>query len=194
MNSFVHELFSDLNPSEMSLKKGDAVFRQNADVVNMYYVKSGRVKLHRDAIDGSSVILHVAFPGDLLAEASLFSPRYRCTSFADAKTELSCVKKIELLTVLERKPMLVMELLANYSHQICHLRAINELKNIRSAKERVLAFLKNAADVNGEVNLAISLKDTAYFIGLTHESFYRALKVLVASQQISRENGVIFVI
>ena len=194
MTSFVYELFSDLNPSDVSLKKGDAVFRQNAVVDNMYYVKSGRVKLHRDAIDGSSVILHVAFPGDLLAEASLFSAKYRCTSFADEKTELSCVKKIELLTVLEKKPKLVMKLLASYSHQINHLRAINELKNIRSARERVLAFLKNSADVNGEVNLAISLKDTAYFIGLTHESFYRALKVLVESRQISRKKGMIIVL
>ena len=58
----------------------------------------------------------------------------------------------------------------------------------------MLDFLKNSADVNGEVNLAISLKDTAYFIGLTHESFYRALKVLVESRQISRKKGMIIVL
>lgn len=58
------------------------------------------------------------------------------------------------------------------------LRAINEIKNISSAKARILAFIKNEMDDNQELHLNIVLKDVAYKIGLAHETFYRELKKL----------------
>ena len=78
-----------------------------------------------------------------------------------------------------------------YANQIKNLRAINEIKNIRSAKERTLAFLRNEMDVNSEVKLSISLKDVAYRIGLSHEAFYRTLRDLEKTKLIIRHKQII---
>lgn len=83
------------------------------------------------------------------------------------------------------------QLLTLYAHQLKNLRAINEIKNIRSATERTLAFLKNEMNINKEIKLSISLKEAAYRIGLSHEAFYRALKILEKTKQISRHERLI---
>jgi len=157
----------------------------------MYFIKEGRLKLQRETSEGFTIIQHVAFKGEVIAEASLFSQDYHCSAVADTNTEVSYLRKIDLGNYLEKNPTAMRRLLVLYANQIKNLRAINEIKNIRSAKERTLAFLRNEMDGNSEVKLSISLKDVAYRIGLSHEAFYRALKSLEKSNQISRHKQVI---
>ncbi len=60
------------------------------------------------------------------------------------------------------------------------------MKNIRSANERILSYIKTNANENQELRLNLSLKDIAYKIGLAHETFYRELKILEALGEIKR--------
>jgi len=191
MNHFFNKIFTDLNSSKLSLKKGESLFLQNAAVVNMYYISAGRLTLQRDTVDGSPVVLHVAFSGEIIAEASLFSKENHCSAIADTRTEVSYVRKTDLIAFLEKDPVAMRQLLILYAHQIRSLRAINEIKNIRSATQRTLAFLRNEMDAKKEVKLSISLKDVAYRIGLSHETFYRTLKSLENNKQISRHGRLI---
>jgi CRP-like cAMP-binding protein len=191
MNYSFKKVFSDLKPANLSLKKSDILFLQNDEILNMYFIKAGRLKLQRETIEGFSVIQHIAFKGEVIAEASLFSQDYHCSAVADTSTEVSYLRKIDLLNYLEKNPTAMRQLLVLYANQIKNLRAINEIKNIRSAKERTLAFLRNEMDANSEVKLSISLKDVAYRIGLSHEAFYRTLKDLEKTQLIIRHKQLI---
>ena len=191
MNHFFKEIFSDLKSASLSLKKGDMLFLQNDEVLNMYFIKAGRLKLQRETLEGFTVIQHVAFKGEVIAEASLFSQDYHCLAIADTSTKVSYLRKIDLSNYLEKNPTAMRRLLVLYANQIKNLRAINEIKNIRSAKERTLAFLRNEMDANSEVKLSISLKDVAYRIGLSHEAFYRTLKDLEKTQLIIRHKQLI---
>jgi len=186
MNDAFKKILSDLKTENLSLKKNDILFLQNDKVLNMYFIKAGRLKLQRETLEGFQVIQHIAFKGEVIAEASLYSQRYHCSAIADTKSEISYLRKIDLLNYFEKNPGAMSQLLMLYAHQIKSLRAINEIKNIRSAKERTLAFLRNEMDAECEVKLSISLKDVAYRIGLTHETFYRTLKELEKAQRIIR--------
>lgn len=186
MNCFFKEIISCFKLTSLSLKKGDILFLQNNEIFNMYFIKAGRLKLQRETIEGFSVIQHIAFRGEVVAEASLFSQNYHCSAVADMSTEVGYLRKIDLLNYLEEKPAAMKKLLALYANQIINLRIINEVKNIRSAKDRTLAFLRNEMDENCEVKLSISLKDMAYRIGLSHETFYRTLKDLEREKNIMR--------
>ena len=191
MNPFQKIIFPDIKSTNSFIKKGDRLFLQNDEVQNMYFIQSGRIKLQRETLEGCSVIQHVAFKEEMIAEASLFSKKYHCSAIADKETEVSCLKKEDMLKHLEKNPSTMKQLLRLYAHQIMNLRTINEIKNIRSAQERTLAFLKNEMNKEGEVKLSISLKDAAYIIGLSHESFYRALKSLEETKQIIRHHKLI---
>jgi CRP/FNR family transcriptional regulator len=191
MDYFSKERFPGLKSGSLSIKKGDILFFQNDEVLNMYFIKTGRLKLQRETVEGFTVIQHVAFSGEIIAEASLFSESYHCSAIADMSTEVSYLRKIDLLNDLEKNSIATKQLLVLYANQIMNLRAINEIKNIRSAKERTLAYLKNEMNENGEVEFSISLKDVAYRIGLSHEAFYRTLSRLEKTKKITRHENLI---
>jgi|TARA_R110001583_G_scaffold178457_5_gene334372 CRP-like cAMP-binding protein len=191
MNHFFEEILSDLKSKALSLKKGGMLFLQNDETINMYFIKEGRLKLQRETLEGLTIIQHVAFKGEIIAEASLFSQNYHCSALADTNTDVSYIRKIDLLNYLDRNPTAMRQLLVLYADQIKNLRALNEIKNIRSAKERTLAFLRSEMDANSEVKLSISLKDVAYRIGLSHEAFYRTLKDFETTKLIIRHKQLI---
>ncbi len=181
-----HHFPSELKIKSLNLSKGESLFDQGDVVSNIYLIKSGRIKLTRHIIDGSSLILHIGNVGEIIAEASMFSKKYHCTALCDQNSEVSFVNKQDLLQLLAQKPEEMMRLLALFSRQIRDLRSINEIKNIRSANERILSYIRSNLDENKRMSLQVSLKDMAHYIGLAHETFYRELKKLEASGQISR--------
>ncbi len=179
---------ANLNSTKIMLEKGEVLFQQGSPVVCFYIIKSGGVKLTRMTIEGSLVVVHVAYTGETIAEASLFSSVYHCSAVADCKVEIDAIKKSDLLHYLEQRPAVMMQLMMQLAHQVRALRTISEIKNIRSAKERVLAFIKSEMNDNGEFNFSLSLKDTAHQIGLAHETFYRVLKQLEDKDEIERKD------
>lgn len=182
------KLPSTLKPQSLLLDKGDVLFNQGDNVSNLYFIQKGKIKLIRNAIDGHPVVLHVGQQGEAIAEASLFSNQYHCSAIVDSRCELSFAKKEDLLQLLQTHPEVMIDLLAVFSRQIRDLRAINEIKNIRSAKERILSFIRTNIDENREMRLNISLKDMAQKIGLAHETFYRELKKLEDSGELQRNS------
>jgi CRP-like cAMP-binding protein len=192
--SFLHQLPFGLHSTDICLSKGDFLFEQGTPVSKIYFIKSGQIKLIRHGTDGFSVILHTGKAGETIAEASLFSDYYHCSSIADVATQISFMKKQDVLQFLQNKPQEMMRLLAIFSQQIRDLRSLNEIKNIRSANERVLSYIISNIDNNKEMLLDVSLKDIAQKIGLAHETFYRTLKKLEQSGQIIRKKNAIKVL
>jgi len=172
------ELLNTLNPQALSVKKGDRLFQQGDAIKYLFFITSGKVKLIRDTIDGKTVLLHTGQENESIAEASLFSPQYHCSAIADSTCEIMRVRKHDILSFLEENPDAMMNLLSIFARQVRDLRTINEIKNIRLAKERILSYIRCNIDQNKEMVLKLSLKDIAHKIGLSHETFYRELKKL----------------
>lgn len=177
-----------LNPQSVFISKGDKLFKQGDCVTNIYFIKVGKIKLIRNTRDGTPIVLHIGQQGESIAEASLFSDQYHCSAIVASNSEILFTKKHVLVQFLGNNPDVMIELLALFSRQVRDLRAINEIKNIRSAKERILSFIKSNVDENNELKLNSSLKDMAHKIGLAHETFYRELKTLETSGKIHRSN------
>ena len=166
---------------------GGYLFRQGDKVGAVFVVETGRLALVRDAADGRRLMLHVARPGDSLAEAALFATAYHCDALAEIASRVAVLPKSALAMALAREPDLAREVMARLARQVQALRARLELRNVRSARERVLQMLLLAA--GGQANTVIfdrPLKDIAAEIGLTHEAFYRALAALEADGAIRR--------
>lgn len=189
--TILEDIFARLKTQSLSIDVGDKIFKQGESVSNIYYIKTGKIQLIRNTIDGTPVILHIGHQGETIAEASLFSSTYHCSAVAYSASNVLSVKKLELLNFLENNPEAMMGLLAVFSRQVRDLRALNEIKNIRSAKERILSFIKYNANENKEMSFRTSLKGIAHEIGLAHETFYRELKKLEDSGKLERTTDLI---
>ncbi len=173
-----------------SLGAGETLFRQGDKTFAIYEVERGRIQLLRHTADGRRAVLFTAGAGQSLAEAALFSPRYHCDGVAASDARVRFFRKEAVLAAFRANPDLAERFMALLARQVQSLRAQLEVRNIRSARERILRHLSLAAR-GGTVELDGSLKDLAATLGLTHEALYRAMAALERDGAIGRKGRVI---
>jgi len=173
--------------SRKTLTKGQVLFYQGDVTFAIFAVRRGQVRLVRHLVDGSTVPLYVAHDGETFSEAALFSQVYHCDAIADVDSEIEIHPKDALSQALDENPQAARTFMAHLARQIIALRSRLEIRNIRSAEDRVMQFLQLAVnETDRAVTFARPLKDIAGDIGLTHESFYRTLAKLETSGKIAR--------
>jgi len=171
-----------------SLDKGETLFHQSDSVEYIYLVRRGKIRLSRCTVDGNAVILQLATAGEMIAEASLFSDQYHCqATVEDSVAELCCFDRNKLLDALASSSDSAMQLLAIFAKQIRRQRVMLEIRNIRSAKQRIYSFFELEADAQRVVVMRQTYKDMAYQLGLAHETFYRSLKQLECEGKLTKE-------
>jgi CRP-like cAMP-binding protein len=180
---------------DRKLKSGEALFRFGDKAAGFCEVITGRVRLVRVDRAGHEIVLHVAGPGETLAEASLFSPAYHCDAIASTNAAVRIYPKAAMLRAFEKDPEAARAFAATLARQVMNLRTRIEQRNIRSARDRVRHYLGVNAGTDGRtVELQSTLKETAAELGLTHEAFYRTLAALERSGEIKRGQGKIMLL
>jgi len=179
---------------ERKLSIGDALFRSGSKTVGLYQVLEGTVCLIRTDRSGREAVLQRASTGDMLAEASLFSPTYHCDAIAKSATSVRLYPKAILLAELQRNPKSAQAFAAMLARQVMMLRTRLEQRNIHSARDRIRHFLAvNVSDDGCTVLVSGTLKELAAELGLTHEALYRTLAEMESDGEITRSEGKITV-
>jgi CRP-like cAMP-binding protein len=178
-----------LRAPRRDLAAGELLFRQGDRALAIFHVERGRLRLVRHLADGGAVTLHVARTGDGLAEAALFSGGYHCDAVAEIDSSVAVIGKAALLAGFRRDPEASLAFAADLSRQVRGLRWQLELRNIKSARERLLAWLRLQADADGVVMLDRPWTAIATELGLSHEAVYRALAALTADRKLRRQHG-----
>src|SRR6516225_9709969 len=170
----------------------EVLFEQGDRAAAIYKVESGRIRLVRRTVDDHLVILHTACRREFFAEASLFAATYHCDAVAAEPSRIRVYPKAKVMEALRTDPVLAPAFMARLAHQLQELRARMELRSIRSARERVLQYLRLRADLDRR-SIAIEgqLQDIAAEIGITREALYRTLAPLEAEESIAREGSAI---
>ena len=169
------------------LTPGELLFRQGDPAAAIYRVESGRLRLIRRTADDHFVILHTARRGEFFAEASLFADAYHCDAVAAAQSSVRVYQKEIVINALRTDPALAEAFMARLARQLQELRARMELRNIRSARDRVLQYLRLRAGIGGRsIALDSELQDIAAEIGLTREVLYRTLSALETEGHLTR--------
>ena len=189
------------NPLPASLEAGSAVrvlapgellFRQGDPAVAIYKVESGRLRLIRRTVDDHLVILHTARRGEFFAEASLFADAYHCDAVAAVPSSVRVYPKQKAMEAMRKDPALAEAFMARLARQLQELRARMELRNIRSARDRVLQYLRLRAGVQGRsIPVEGQLQDIAAEIGMTREALYRTLGALETEGHLTRTESAI---
>jgi CRP-like cAMP-binding protein len=119
-------------------------------------------------------------------KARCFSDVYRCDAIAAEPTRVRACGKAEMLAAIGDSPPTMLALLEQVTHLLRHARAMRELRNIRSADDRVLEHLCLSASKDDAVVSDRPLLEVAEDLGLTHEAYYRALATLARAGTIKR--------
>jgi CRP/FNR family transcriptional regulator, dissimilatory nitrate respiration regulator len=175
---------------ERRLVAGQMLFDQGDAAVGVYEVVSGKVRQLRVDPEGRDVVVGIAGPGEMIAEASLFSRTHDCAARAVTNAVVRLYRKATLLAQLERDPQAALSFMATLVEKILNLRIRLERRSIPSARDRVRHYLTtNVGGRERTVALPSTLKDLAAELGLTHETLYRTLSEMRAKGEIARLNG-----
>lgn len=180
-------LLAGLRSTRRRLAAGETLFRAGDAAHAIFHVAEGCVRLVRHGANGLPVTLHVAEAGGLFAEAALFSEVYHCDAVAERASVLAVYPKTALLLYLRAHPDLNLAFSAYLARQVQRLRGRVELIRLKTARERVLAFLTQAGAAERAVTIDRPLTVVASEIGLTHEALYRTLAKLERQGAIRRE-------
>ncbi|WP_218918056.1 Crp/Fnr family transcriptional regulator [Noviherbaspirillum massiliense] len=175
-----------------TLRAGTALFRQGDQPFAVFRLMSGQMRLLRVTPNGAQVPMHTVGPGELFAEASLFSPRYHCNAVATKDSTVLVYPKGEIVRQLKADPEEMWKFAAELAHRVQGLRTRLEVRQIRSAPERVLQALCLRCEASGRWKQDGTLKQFAEELGLTHEALYRALTRLEQDGRITRRTGEIW--
>lgn len=186
------DIFSELQirSRERDLAAGQSLFRAGQRTVGPYLVLSGRVRLARVDRSGRETVLFTADCGDMIAEASLFSSVYHCDAIASTAAKVRLYPKDAVLAAFKKNPDAAKAFMTRLAHQVMDLRTRMELRNIKSARDRVRHYLALHVGADGAtVAVNGTLKELAAELGLTHEALYRTLARMAAKGEIKRFDG-----
>lgn len=155
-----------------SFTVGQHLFHAGDEVKAMFVVDSGRVVLLRHGAAGDTVALQRAIGGDIVAEASLFAPRYHCDARAQTATRVHVVERAQLRARLRQDAPLAEAWAAHLARLVQQARLRSEILALRTVAARLDAWL---AGVPGATPARGEWRGVAEQIGVSPEALYREL-------------------
>lgn len=172
---------------QRELARGQVLCIKGDRVERLFSVESGRLKMFSRTSEGCAVPLYTVRSGECIAESFLFSENYPGDVIAETRSRVVGFPKSAVLDAFFDYPEVAAHFMAGLTHRFYLLQTRFELRNLPSAKLRVLEYLRHSAPAGtGQVVIDRPLKSMAEDLGLAHETFYRALAELERDGQITR--------
>ncbi|MEQ1611365.1 MAG: Crp/Fnr family transcriptional regulator [Hyphomicrobiaceae bacterium] len=166
------------------LDRGDVLFRTGASVNAMFYVVPGEVRLVRLSRAGGMVVLQRTRNG-FFAEASLAHGAYHCDAVAAVASVVLAIPRGAFGAALADEGFRV-KWFGHLGRELRRSRTQCERLTLRTARERVIHFIETEGAA-GVLQLAMTKKDWAAELGITHEALYRTLATMQKSGEISAD-------
>jgi len=171
-------MFEDIAPllegftrRELEFEAGQAVFRQEDAVRQVFFIADGLVHLVRHLASGAPLVLQRAGPGTILAEASLYSAKYHCDGTAVTQARAWAISKKELLDRLSESSKLGFAFVRRLAAELQHARFHAEVLSIRTVAARLDAWM----ELNGELPPRGEWVDLAAELGVSPAALYREM-------------------
>ena len=171
MSDDLFPLLLQLPGRHMKYSAGEAVFRMQDQVQNLHAICEGRVHLVRHQKDGTKLILQRADANAVLAEASLYSPRYHCDAIAETDSVTWAVNRSQLRRHLQQDSILSEAWSRHLAHEVQKARLHAEILSLKTVAARVDSWI----DWHGALPERGHWATIAPQIGVSPEALYREL-------------------
>lgn len=170
MSRILDQVFSEARTQ--ALPAGERLFLTGDPVQSIFLVRAGRIVLvRRNRESGAPLFLHIAGPGMMLAEASVWSPAYHCDAQALDDAEVAVIPRRWFRTEMTRNSELANAFAMDLAHALQGARLKAEIRSLPRLADRLDAWLAegNAFPERGR------LQELAAELGVTREALYREM-------------------
>jgi CRP-like cAMP-binding protein len=174
----------------LQLKKGGLVFKEGDAVNGVYFIYSGRVKVHKRWGNEKELILRFAKTGDIIGQLGLGDKAIYPVSATAIEPVIACFIPIDFFES-------TLNMNRDFSRQLVRVLA-NDLQEsekrmrnlahmpVKGRVAQALILLKEQFGIteNGFINIDISRQDLASFTGTAYESLFRVMNDFIEEKLI----------
>ncbi|EKU98962.1 cAMP-binding protein [Leptolyngbya sp. PCC 7375] len=169
----------EVPPSLSPVKTGEIIFHGEEPAEKIFGVKTGKVQLVRYLENGQMSHQYAVDNGSWFGESALFNDVYSNSAIATEPSLIVAIPKQAFLTLLHQDPEISLIFISELTEQLHIAKNIMTLRCIRSASDRVLAYLYNLKTPGQNICvLNCPIKAIAEQICLTPEVVSRSLRKL----------------
>lgn len=187
---------------ERKYKKNMVIFMEGEPAEGVYFVKKGKVKIFKNTQEGKEHIIHFMEDGDVFAEACLFvGGNYPASSEAMEDSEIYMIRNKDLEIFLEKYPKIALHIMSVMGRRLQLVSQQIENLALRDAYGKTVALVVQLAKNSGlelkdgvVIKTNLSRQDMGNMVGLTRETFTRALSTMKQDGAIDIEKDEIRVI
>lgn len=180
-----------VNRSNLKFKKGEMIFTEGDEVKGIYFVYSGRVKVHKKWNGDKELILRFADQGAIVGHRGLGGDLNYPVSATALETTLVCFIELDFfMSSLKVNHEFALNLLNFFAEEL--RESEKRMRNMAhmSVKGRLayaLLLLKKKFGTNkdGNLDIILSRQDLASYVGATYETVFRTLGELTNEKIIS---------
>lgn len=155
------------------------IFSENEKAIGFYFVVSGSIKIFKLSPEGKEHVLHICKPGDMFAEATMFSGKvYPAYAEAIANSTLLFFPKNDFLGLIKQNPDISIKMLGSLSTKLREFSSMIEDLSLKEVSARLAKYLlDNSLHIgNKSFKLEIKKADLALKLGTVSETLSRTFK------------------
>lgn len=179
LDRLVEQGLIDAKPSWLRLKSGEMIFHTEEPARAIFGVQAGKIQLVRYLENGQMSNQYTVETGAWFGEDGLFKAVYQNSAIATQPSQVLAIPTQTFLTLLRHDPEISLTFVSQLTEQLHIAKNIMTLRCIRSAYDRVLAYLNGLKTSSKRTFfLDCSIKEVAEQICLTPEVVSRSLRKL----------------
>lgn len=174
----------------LHFKKGENIFTEGEKVAGIYFLNSGKVKVHKQWNEEKQLIIRFVKEGEVLGHRGLGAGnRYPVSATALEPTTLCFVDAAFFLASLKMNQGLTFQLLMFYSAELetaeLRMRDLVHMDTRGRIADALLMMSKNfGCETNGTILMQLTRQDLSSFVGTTYETVFKIINELVREKSI----------
>lgn len=181
------------NRKSYHYNKGELLFKEGDKVEGMYFIHSGKVKVHKKWDDEKELIIRFAGKGDIVGHRGLGKELYYPVSGTALEPVEICFFDLDFFTSsLKVNHDYTFQLMMFFAAELQESeRKMRNMAHMPVKGRVAIALLKLnekfGTTENGAVDISITKQDIASYAGTTYETVFRIMNELIEEDIISTE-------
>ncbi|WP_461210604.1 Crp/Fnr family transcriptional regulator [Desulfocurvus sp. DL9XJH121] len=171
-----------------SYAAGELIVGQDESPRGFYVVVSGRVKLFKVSAEGREQTVYAFGPGEPFCLCSVFEgEKFPANAAALEDSRVLVAPPDVFESVARAEPSLLFNILLVLSRRLKDAMTLVESLSLKEVPQRVAAYLLQAPQEDGRVDLPVTHRELAKIVGTTPESLSRSLRRMAEAGLVSVE-------
>ena len=182
------------------VKKGERIFSEGDSVTGIYFIFSGKVKVHKRWDNDKEIILRFAKTGDILGHLGLGNePIYPVSTTAIEPTTVCYIDLSFFESSLQVNPKLTYSLMKFFANELQESEKMMRNLVHMPVKERIalaLLNLKKQFGVNdaGALNVELTRQDLSSYAAVSYETLFKVTNEFIKNNWIALSGKTISII